>query len=60
MLMLLVVCVVVEFGQQIKIKKMFNSLLDNKESLFYLNVFDILLNSQENVGKNVFKFIMQN
>ncbi len=37
-----------------------NSLPDNKESLFYLNVLDIPPNSQENAGKNVLKFAMQN
>ncbi len=43
--------VAAESGQQIKIKKMPNSLPDNKESLFYLNVLDIPPNSQENAGK---------
>ncbi|ECX3827503.1 fimbria/pilus periplasmic chaperone, partial [Salmonella enterica] len=52
--------VAAESGQQIKIKKMPNSLPDNKESLFYLNVLDIPPNSQENAGKNVLKFAMQN
>lgn len=43
--------VAAESGQQIKIKKMPNSLPDNKESLFYLNVLDIPPNSRENAGK---------
>ncbi|EGD1228330.1 fimbria/pilus periplasmic chaperone [Salmonella enterica] len=55
-----VASVAAESGQQIKIKKMPNSLPDNKESLFYLNVLDIPPNSQENAGKNVLKFAMQN
>lgn len=55
-----VVRVAGESGQQIKIKKMFNALPENKESLFYLNVLDIPPNNPESAGKNVLKFAMQN
>lgn len=47
-------------GQQLKIKKMPNTLPKNKESLFYLNVLDIPPNNPANAGKNVIKFAMQN
>lgn len=47
-------------GQQLKIKKMPNTLPKNKESLFYLNVLDIPPNNPVNAGKNVIKFAMQN
>ncbi|HBU6166045.1 TPA: fimbria/pilus periplasmic chaperone [Citrobacter freundii] len=47
-------------GQQLKIKKMPNSLPGNKESLFFLNVLDIPPNNPDSAGKNVLKFAMQN
>ncbi|WP_413594983.1 fimbria/pilus periplasmic chaperone [Citrobacter youngae] len=47
-------------GQQLKIKKMPNTLPNNKESLFYLNVLDIPPNNPDSTGKNVLKFAMQN
>lgn len=47
-------------GQQLKIKKLPNSLPDNKESVFYLNVLDIPPNNPDSSGKNVLKFAMQN
>ncbi|WP_436856480.1 fimbria/pilus periplasmic chaperone [Citrobacter tructae] len=47
-------------GQQIKIKKMPNSLPADKESLFYFNVLDIPPNVSEQEGKNTLKFAMQN
>lgn len=47
-------------GQQLKIKKMSNTLPGNKESLFFLNVLDIPPNAPENADKNVIKFATQN
>lgn len=47
-------------GQQIKIKKMPNSLAQDRESLFFLNVLSIPPNDAQNSGKNVIKFAMQN
>lgn len=47
-------------GQQLKIKKMANTLPNNKESLFFLNVLDIPPNNPDSAGKNVLKFAMQN
>lgn len=47
-------------GQQLKIKKIPNTLPENKESLFYLNVLDIPPNNPEHEGKNALKFAMQN
>lgn len=47
-------------GQQLKIKKMSNTLPGNKESLFFLNVLDIPPNAPENTDKNVIKFATQN
>ena len=47
-------------GQQLKIKKMPNTLPNDKESLFFLNVLDIPPNNPDSAGKNVLKFAMQN
>lgn len=47
-------------GQQIKIKKIANSLPNDKESLFYFNVPDIPPNTNNQDGKNTLKFAMQN
>lgn len=47
-------------GQQLKIKALSNTLLQNQESLFYLNVLDIPPNASVNDGKNVVKFAIQN
>ncbi|EJR7280960.1 fimbria/pilus periplasmic chaperone [Citrobacter freundii] len=55
-----VVKVAGDSGQQLKIKKMPNSLPGNKESLFFLNVLDIPPNNPDSAGKNVLKFAMQN
>ncbi|QLR76873.1 fimbria/pilus periplasmic chaperone [Citrobacter freundii] len=55
-----VVKVAGDSGQQIKIKKMANTLPNNKESLFFLNVLDIPPNNPDSAGKNVLKFAMQN
>ena len=47
-------------GQQLKIKALSNTLPQNQESLFYLNVLDIPPNASVNDGKNVVKFAIQN
>ncbi|HCJ5832588.1 TPA: fimbrial assembly chaperone [Escherichia coli] len=47
-------------GQQLKIKKLANTLPKDRESLFFLNVLDIPPNSEKNEGKNQIKFAMQN
>lgn len=47
-------------GQQLKIKKMANTLPTDCETLFFLNVLDIPPNNPENADKNVLKFAMQN
>lgn len=55
-----VVKVAGDSGQQLKIKKMPNTLPNDKESLFFLNVLDIPPNNPDSAGKNVLKFAMQN
>lgn len=47
-------------GQQLKIKQLANTLPQDRESLFFLNVLDIPPNSTESEGKNIIKFAMQN
>ncbi|CAJ1303496.1 putative fimbrial chaperone [Escherichia coli] len=47
-------------GQQLKIKLLANTLPKDRESLFFLNVLDIPPNSEEDEGKNLIKFAMQN
>ncbi|MEG2566646.1 MAG: fimbrial assembly chaperone [Acinetobacter sp.] len=47
-------------GQQLKIKQLANTLPQDRESLFFLNVLDIPPNSAESEGKNMIKFAMQN
>lgn len=47
-------------GQQLKIKKLANTLPKDRESLFFLNVLDIPPNCPELEGKNGIKFAMQN
>lgn len=47
-------------GQQLKIKKMANTLPTDRETLYFLNVLDIPPNNPENADKNVLKFAMQN
>lgn len=47
-------------GQQIKIKKMPNTLAQDRESLFFLNVLSIPPNDAQNSSKNVIKFALQN
>lgn len=47
-------------GQQLKIKQLANTLPEDRESLFFLNVLDIPPNSAESEGKNMIKFAMQN
>lgn len=47
-------------GQQLKIKQLANTLPQDRESLFFLNVLDIPPNSAESEGKNIIKFAMQN
>ncbi|RZN37640.1 fimbrial assembly chaperone [Escherichia sp. E2593] len=47
-------------GQQLKIKKLANTLPKDRESLFFLNVLDIPPNCPELEDKNGIKFAMQN
>lgn len=47
-------------GQQIKIIKMPNTLAQDRESLFFLNVLSIPPNDAQNSSKNVIKFALQN
>lgn len=47
-------------GQQLKIKQLANTLPQDRESLFFLNVLDIPPNSAESEGQNIIKFAMQN